>query len=427
MNRIALSRAITFSGGNAAFVALLVVLYRETDSASMVALGALASFAVPALASPVAGWIGDRFDRRAVMVASEILGAACFLLMAAFSSSAGVLLILRVAASLAAAPLMSATAAALPAIIGSEDELPAANAKLAAASISGGLVGPLLAAALMLISGPGSVFLFNTVTFVISAALLISIDANFRPNHDEGEKGKASELVAGFRYLGQHDLLRPVTLACAMIFVGVGLTAPAEVALSEDFGVGSTGFAALTCLFGLGGIAGTRIASRGLLRITVGPTAILAAASGALAVGFLTIGLAPVFALALAGMAIAGAADGIWMVAHENVVQRAAPDAIRSRVFAGSEAVYLAGISIGLLGAGGLIAAFGAAGTFRMGAVGSFLAGVLLVATAATVAKTSPKAAAGRRGAVLPPPSTAAVLAWPTGESLAQTVNQRRG
>ncbi len=229
------------------------------------------------------------------MVASELLGAACFLLMAAFTSFPVELLILRVVASLAAAPLMSATAAALPGVVGSRGQLPAANAKLAAAGISGGLVGPLIAAVLILISGPASVFLFNTVTFLISAVLLIAIDADFRPNRADGEKGRLAEFAAGFRYLGKHQLLRPVTLAYGIIFVGVGLTAPAEVSLSADFGVGSTGFAALCCLFALGGIAGTRFASRDLLRMTEGPTAILAAASGAFAVGFLMIGFAPGF------------------------------------------------------------------------------------------------------------------------------------
>ncbi|MBS1884895.1 MAG: MFS transporter, partial [Actinobacteria bacterium] len=125
VNRIALSRAVTFSGGNAAFIALLFILFRETDSASVVALGALASFAVPALASPVAGWLGDRFDRRRVMVASEILGAVCFLLSAAVTSSPAELLILRMLASLAGAPLMSSTAGALPGVVRSGDALPA--------------------------------------------------------------------------------------------------------------------------------------------------------------------------------------------------------------------------------------------------------------------------------------------------------------
>ncbi|MFT3864040.1 MAG: MFS transporter [Solirubrobacterales bacterium] len=429
MNRIALSRAITFSGGNAAFIALLFVLYQETDSASAVALGALASFAVPAVASPVAGWLGDRFDRRRVMVTSEFLGAVCFLLSAAVSSAPTELLILRVLASLVTAPLMPAGAASLPGIVRSQDELPAANAKLATVGLFGGLAGPLLAAVLIAVSGPESVFLFNAVTFLASAGLLMSIDADFRPARLDRKKGGLSDLAAGFRYLGRHRLLRPVTLAYAIIFVGVGVTAPAEVVLSTDFGAGATGFAALTCAFAAGGIAGAGLAGRGLVRFSTEPISMLVGASGALTVGLLLVGFAPVFIVVLAGMAVAGAADGAWIVAHENLVQRATPDEIRSRVFAAGEAVYQGGISIGTIGAGALIAAFGAAGAFRFGAVGSVVACVVLVVTGAAIAKISPKAPGGRQGGEFPSLPTPAIAVLPArvGGSLSQDADQRAG
>jgi MFS family permease len=385
---LALSRAIAFSGGNAGFIALLAVLYAQTSSAELVALGAFASLAVPAVASPVAGWLGDRFDRRLVMVISELLGAVCFFMMALFPADPVALIVLRVAASLAAAPLMAATAAALPGLVGSDSNLAPANAKLAAAGISGGLVGPMIAAVLLVISGAGCVFLFNAIAFLGSAALLLSIKANFRPPpFRRNRTNPVGELVAGFRYLGHHPLLRPVTGAYAALFIGVGLTAPAEVALSTNFDAGSTGYAAMTCLFALGGIAGTQLSGRGLEQHS-NPTAILAIASGVLAIGFWVVGVAPHFLLVLAGMAVAGAADGVWIVAHENLVQGVTPVGIRSRVFAGSEAVYLGGLSVGLLASGGLIAALGAAAAFQIGAVISLLACLLVVAASSAVATT---------------------------------------
>lgn len=366
VGRMALSRAITFSGGNAAFVALLFLLYRDTGSANVVALAALASFGVLALASPVGGWLGDRFDRRRVMVTSEILGAVCFILSATITSSPAGLLILRALASLAAAPFVSTSAAALPRVVASPEGLPSANSKLAAAGLSGGLVGPLLAAGIISVSGPEAVFLFNAVTFLISAALLVSIDADFGPGRGDRACRDWSGIPEGFRYLGHHRLLRSVTLAYAAVFVGVGLTAPAEVVLSTEFGAGASGLAALTCVFALGGIAGARLTGRGLSRLSVEPIPVLVAACVVLTMGFLMIGSAQVFVVVLAGMTMIGAAGGIWIVAHENLVQRFAPDRIRSRVFAAGEAVLDGGTSVGTIGAGGLIAAFGAAGTFRI-------------------------------------------------------------
>ena len=349
------------------------------------------------------------------MVTSELIGAVLFLLSAAVSSAPVELLLLRVLASLAAAPLMSAGAAALPKIVGDQMRLAEANERLAAAGIFGAVVGAPIAAGLMAVSGATEVFLFNAITFVVSAIVLLTIKADFRPTRSEKEKGALAELAAGFQYIGHHRILRPVTLAYAVIFIGVGLTAPAEVALSTDFDAGATGFAALTCAFALGGITGARFAGRGLLP-SLEPTAILAAASGALAVGFLVVGFAPAFAVVLVGMAVAGTADGVWIVAHENLVQRVTPDSIRSRVFAGGEAVYQGGIAVGTIGAGALIGAFGAARTFQLGAVGSILACVLLALTAIAVGKTSLGVAVSRPGGLAAPP-TAAVLASPAGKA----------
>ncbi len=317
---------------------------------------------------------------------------------------------------------MSATAAALPGLVGPAEKLPAANAKLAAAGITGGLVGPLIAAVLMLMSGPRLVFVFNTVTFVISAALLFTISADFRPRRNrQGAAGRGSELAAGFRYLGCNHLLRPVTIAYVVLFVGVGLTAPAEVALSVGFGVGATGYAALSCVFALGGIAGTWLGSRGLMRLTVDPIAVLAAASMVDGIGFLTVGVAPVFGLALVGMAVAGTAYGLWMVAHENLVQTVTPDAIRSRVFAGSEAVYLGGLSLGLIMAGAAISTFGAASTFQISSLTAILGSLLL---AGTMISSARRAIAEVRSA---PVRLAAFSAASTRDSVCRTAGQGTG
>lgn len=418
VNRIALSRAITFSGGNAAYIALLALLYQETHSASLVGLGALASFGVPALVSPVAGLIGDRFDRRRVMIASELLGAACFLLMAAFPSAA-LLLVLRVVASLSAAPFVPATSAALPGLVDGDEQLADANAKLASASIFGALFGAFFAAMVMLISSPEAVFLLNTLTFIASATLIASIQSEFQSTHTFSEQSRIAALAAGFQYLDHHRTLRLVTLAYGFMFLGVGLTGPAEIVLSTNFGAGATGLAAFTCVFGLGGIAGTRLSSRGLKRIGIGATATLTAASSALALGFLTIGFAPDFSLAVAGMAVAGTAYGIWGVAHENLVQRTTPDAIRGRVFAASEAVEHAGMAFGLLGAGALISTFGAAGAFRIGAVGSIAAFLLLATTRASLPSLSQLVPATTVSSS--PPSQSAALARIQSEGVSGT------
>ncbi|HEU5105284.1 MAG TPA: MFS transporter [Solirubrobacterales bacterium] len=371
IRRLALARGITYSGGNAAFWALSAVLYEATGSPLWVAAAALASFSVPAVLSPVAGFLGDRFDRRKIMVVSELAGAVTFLGMAVAGSPAA-LLGLRLVASAASAPLVPATSAALPKLV-PDALLEQANGSLAKAGTAGALVGTALAG-IILTSGSGSwVFVLNTITFLISTALILSVRGDFRPTRTTARKG---QLVEGFGFLRRHPLLRPVSAAYMLIFIGVGVSYPAEIVLASEFGVGSLGYAALVALWGLGALAGATLAERigGIHR----HTALLAAAGLALGLGFLTVSFAPLFVLALIGMAAAGSGDGLWEVTQTSVIQRVTPDSIRSRVLAGSEAMMQTGVAVGLAISGLVTAVAGAGGAFAVAGAASLMAAIIV-------------------------------------------------
>jgi MFS family permease len=373
VRRLAFSRGVTYFGGNAAFVATTAVVYEKTGSLGWVAAVVFASFAVPALVSPIAGAVGDRFDRRTVMVSSELGGALCFAAMALVSGPAA-LLGLRVLASLAAAPLVPATAAALPNLARSDQQLSQANAQLEIAGRVGAVAGPLVAGVLLTTVGAGSVFLLNAATFLASAILIVTIRANF-----QGGRGGTSpaDLVAGLRVVFGHPLLRPVALAYGLIFLGIGVTAPAEIALSEDiFAAGPLGFSALLGLWGLGGVLGAHVAGRIAPRSN--RTVLLGAAGLGWAVGFFIVGGAPVFAVALAGMAVGGAFEGCWQVTQGFMIQRSIPDHLRSRAFASIEAVNQLGVAVGLVFCGLAVSAVGVRGVFAIAGVGCLSAAAIL-------------------------------------------------
>ena len=86
--RLALGRLLSRSGGSAAFIALVAAIYGQTDALWMSA--AIFSSVVASLASaPGAGWIGDRFDRRRVLIGSDVAAAAVSLAMAATADRRG--------------------------------------------------------------------------------------------------------------------------------------------------------------------------------------------------------------------------------------------------------------------------------------------------------------------------------------------------
>lgn len=371
VRKLALSRGVTYVGGSAAFWALSALLYEQTHSATIVAAAALASFSVPAALSPLAGLLGDHHNRKAVMIASELAGAVCFLALALASDSPAFLLAIRVLASMACAPLVPVTNAVLPAVVGTKN-LEHANVAIAKAGIAGALIGPAVAGLLLASFGAPAVFLLNVATFVVSAGVIFSVRGDFRPH-----VSRRGDLTAGFAFLRDHRLLRPLTLAYGITFVGVGVSIPAEVVIAADFDVGSLGYAGLVCIWGIGSLAGATLA-----KLSAGqPSHLLLLAVAALVIGagFACVSVAPIFAVALGGMAIGGIGEGFWEVAQTTLVQRSTPDGIRSRVFAGSEAVMQVGIAIGLMASGAVTAAGGARGAFAVAAGGSAIASLILL------------------------------------------------
>ena len=76
VRRLAIGRFISLTGTIAAGTALSYSMYQETGSATWVAATMLATFGIIGLLGPIAGAIGDRFDRRLVMIIGESLAAS---------------------------------------------------------------------------------------------------------------------------------------------------------------------------------------------------------------------------------------------------------------------------------------------------------------------------------------------------------------
>ena len=78
--RVATARGISLTGSGAAFIVLGVIVYRLTDgSAVWLSLALLTTMGVQGLVQPIASWLGDRFDRRRVLVAADLAAGARFL------------------------------------------------------------------------------------------------------------------------------------------------------------------------------------------------------------------------------------------------------------------------------------------------------------------------------------------------------------
>jgi MFS family permease len=376
VRRLALARLVSVAGSVSAAIALAAVLYARTGSAVWVAAALFIMFATPALVSPLAGALGDRVDRRQLLIWSDLLGAACFVGMA-FVSAPAALLAISFPAALAESPFLPGSGAMVPAVAGAE-RLTWANSRLAVAREAGGIVGPLLGGGIVAIASGSAAFAFNAGSFVVSAALIATLTGDFRAKPDPADAGRGSRISEGVRLILREPTLRALTLGFILVDFGNGLVLPAEVALSHVFGAGSAGYGLLVGLWGAGGVAGAHVAARIVDRYGEPPAMVGSAAVLALAFGLTAV--APWFALALGALAIGGASMSVTGVAEEVLLQRRVADSVRSRVYAAHMAAINLSLAIPLLFAGFMVNAIGAQAVYGV-AAGLAGLGVLALTT----------------------------------------------
>ena len=93
----------------------------------------------------------------------------------------------------------------------------------------------------------------------------------------------------------------------------------------------------------------------------------------------LGIAFAPTFEVVLVALLIMGMSDGISIVAEQGIMMRRSPDAVRSRVMAGFDALLSLGIAVAYVFAGPVLERLGPKGVYGVGGVSAAVAAVLLL------------------------------------------------
>jgi len=371
VRRLAFSRLISLVGTHAAFIALIFAVYEQTNSTTWVSFAMVATFAGAGISLPFGGALGDHFDRRRVLILSDVLGAVTFGVLA-FVHQPALMIALIFVGEIVASPTFPAIEAAVPNLAG-EELLAWANGTIGFGRNMGSMVGPVLGGALVALSGPGLVFWVNAASFGLSAILVWTVRGRF--SEDRTEESEHVGLRAGFVYVAHDRILRAVTLAWMVLLLGVGTVIVAELPLAQSFGLGATGYGLLATSWGVGAVIGTLLATRmkqrqerpGLFLGTVGP-----------AVGFGLVSILPWFGAILASVGFAGGTDAVSSVAFQNIAQRRTPDAVRSRVMGAIDALVTGGLALSFVAAGPFVAAVGPRGAYLAAGISSLIGGVIL-------------------------------------------------
>jgi MFS family permease len=367
VRRLAFARAISLTGGAASFAALNFAIYQRTHSPAWVAAALFLTFGTVGFVGLFAGVLGDRFDRKRVMVVSDLAGAVCFAAMA-FVHDPVWLLFVAFLSALAESPFLAASAAAIPNLV-EEDRIAWANGLLGVGRNVGILIGPLIGGVLVGTIGAGAVFGLNAVSFVVSAALAWSVHGNFASVRDEHDEHTG--VSAGVRFIARDRVLRSIALAWVAIAGGLGMSMVADVPLVNYFGAGGIGYGVLIAAWGGGSIVGSLLGR--LLNRRTEPLAFVFG-SGAIAVTGIVAGLSPWFVGVLVALFFMGIGDGTAVVSQQGIMQRRTPDAVRSRVAAALEAVMNISLALSYVVAGPIVAWLGPRGTYVFGGAVSLLA-----------------------------------------------------
>jgi MFS family permease len=334
--RLYLASVISLGGDWFLLIALFGLMLDLTGQAIAVAFTIAAQDLTYFLASPFAGVLADRVDRRRLMIACDLARAALVLgfLVVRTEDLAWLVYVLLAATAVFAAAFEPASMAAMPNLV-DERDLSVANA------LSGSLWGTMLAVGGALggvvagVFGSDVAIVVDSASFVLSALLILGIHATFAEDRAVQERSSLrQDTVETVRYARKdHRVLALLAVKFGWGVAGGVLVLLPILALGR-FHAGEIGLGLLMGARGVGALIGPFLG-----RSLAGPQdrRLFGAIGGALAtfgVGYVLLGLAPALVFAMGAVLVAHIGGGAQWTLSSYGLQRVVPDRIRGRIFA---------------------------------------------------------------------------------------------
>ena len=408
-------------------VALLIVVYQQSEDPFLLGVIGAARVLPYVLLSVPAGVAADRFDRRMILLVTDLARGAIMVALAALVWFEGPLLAvvgLAITATCFSSFFGPAIGSYLPSLTRDESELGPANSLWATLDNLAFIIGPAVAGLLIAFSGLALAFALNAISFTFVAAILWrlpvsragagSVATAAEPAAGEaapalqapGEAtpagasastqvpprvGGASTPLATMRgYLGPLAGLVIIDVVAAVVFGGLGILT--VILATEVYGSGEAGTGYLNAAIGVGGLIGAVASGPLVLRRTLSRP-LLAGAIG-LGAGIIALGVAPDLAPAIVAMAVASAGSLILEVVDTTIFQRVVPDEVRGRALGIIETATTLAYAAGAFALPVLSGQVGTAPVLVLGGAAIILAGIGGVALLGATATQAPEASA---------------------------------
>jgi MFS family permease len=339
-----------------ATVALVVDVKDRTDSGPWVSALMLVEFLPAVVVGLFFGPLLDRFSRRGVMVASDLVRFVVFCLLP-FAGSPGAIVALAGVAGFATGFFRPAVYAGLPNLV-DERDLGRANSLIQTGENISWTVAPVIGGIVVAAWGTELAYWINAASFLASALLLLRIPARRMQGAVAASHGHLRDLREGMAYVVRTRPLLTVLVVWTIALGAVASTQTAQIFLAKDaFDAGDLGYGLIFGSIGLGLAIGSFQAGAWIERRSIGT--VYAASILLQAIGIAGAAVAPNVWASLPCFVLAGIGNGTAVVCNSLLVQRGAPDQLRGRVFTVIMSVNYAVYGIGFVIAGPLTDAVG--------------------------------------------------------------------
>jgi MFS family permease len=383
-------RLVSQLGDSLQFLALPLLVITLTGSSTQAGILIGAQTVVYLLFGPLAGALADRWDRKATMIWCE-LGRAVVTASIPLAAAFGALGMPQLyAAALVNGALSTlfgaANTSALPNIVATGDlprALGASGAVSSALRIVGGSAAGLALAVSRLLP-----FAFNAASFLVSAASLRGIRADFQHERTATPASPGvlvSDIGHGLAWLWRKPVIRTLALIDAADSLRYGAGYLLIIMLARDLHATAAQVGLVFTGAGAGALLGSLLAPVLTRRFPLGGLSIAMLWVEAMAFPFYAA--APAWWLLLVVAFVESVVAPVYTVALDSYRLAVTPDALRGRVTSAIDALTTGCGAIGAMASGALIALLGAPALTLV--LAGWLTVLALVATLSTTVRTA--------------------------------------
>lgn len=346
---------VSAAGSMVTYVALPVQIYNLTRSSTMVGLLGTVQLVPLALTALWGGVVADAFDRRRLLIGCELLLMICSLALFAnaLAPQPSVIVLFAVAAVMSAVSGFHSPAleSLTPRMVAPE-ELPAVSALTTLRGTIAMVGGPAIAGVCIQLFGIAATFALDAASFAVSLFAL-SMIRGIPPPQSVPSVSFAS-IREGLAYAAS----RPELIGTYLVdIVAMTFAMPMAVfpALAERWGGAAVAY--LYSAMSVGAFLVTLFS--GWTRHVQRHGAAVGLAAGTWGVAIVALGYAPSLPLAVACLALAGAADAVSGIFRMTIWNQTIPGELRGRMAAIEQLSYMTGPLLGNARAGFMAEHFG--------------------------------------------------------------------